>query len=98
MPRTLTMLLSLALCAAGCAGAQSAEPREPRCRILLTNDDGIDAPGIRAARHALSDLCEVLVVAPARDQSGAGHGIANTSGGTQVRKVALDSTDFGYAV
>lgn len=39
-------------------------------RILLTNDDGIHAPGLAALAEALSELGEVLVVAPAAEQSG----------------------------
>jgi 5'-nucleotidase len=45
-------------------------------RILLTNDDGIDAPGIAALADALSALGEVLVVAPATDQSAVGRGLS----------------------
>jgi 5'-nucleotidase len=44
-------------------------------RILLTNDDGIYAPGLAAMRAALARLGDVLVVAPATEQSGVGHGI-----------------------
>lgn len=44
-------------------------------RILLTNDDGIYAPGLAAMRAALQRLGEVHVVAPATEQSGVGHGI-----------------------
>ncbi|QDV75023.1 5'/3'-nucleotidase SurE [Botrimarina mediterranea] len=44
-------------------------------RILLTNDDGIYAPGLAAMRAALARLGEVHVVAPATEQSGVGHGI-----------------------
>lgn len=44
-------------------------------RILLTNDDGIDAPGIRAMRDALARLGEVVVVAPATQQSATGNAI-----------------------
>ena len=43
-------------------------------RILITNDDGIDAPGIAVMRKiaaAISD--DVWVVAPDGNQSGAGH-------------------------
>ena len=43
-------------------------------RILLTNDDGIDSPGLHALRQiaaALSD--DVWVVAPETNQSGASH-------------------------
>jgi 5'-nucleotidase len=44
-------------------------------RILLTNDDGIYAPGLRALRKELRQLGEVVVVAPASEQSGVGHSI-----------------------
>ena len=44
-------------------------------RILLTNDDGIDAPGLRALEQAAGALGEVYVAAPAHEQSGAGRSI-----------------------
>jgi 5'-nucleotidase len=44
-------------------------------RILLTNDDGIYAPGLRAMEQELAKLGEVCVVAPAVEQSGVGHSI-----------------------
>lgn len=40
--------------------------------ILLTNDDGIDSPGLHAVATALSDLGELLIVAPSTQQTGAG--------------------------
>jgi 5'-nucleotidase len=43
--------------------------------ILLTNDDGIYAPGLAALQGELSALGEVVVVAPATEQSGVGHSI-----------------------
>ncbi len=44
-------------------------------RILLTNDDGIYAPGLRALLPELRKLGEVTVVAPASEQSAVGHSI-----------------------
>lgn len=44
-------------------------------RILLTNDDGIFAPGIEALYAAIRTLGEVSVVAPATVQSAESHGI-----------------------
>ncbi|HEX4148950.1 MAG TPA: 5'/3'-nucleotidase SurE [Pirellulales bacterium] len=44
-------------------------------QILLTNDDGIYAPGLRAMEHELTRLGDVCVVAPAVEQSGVGHSI-----------------------
>jgi 5'-nucleotidase len=43
--------------------------------ILLTNDDGIYAPGLAAIEQQLKQLGEVIVVAPATEQSGVGHSI-----------------------
>lgn len=44
-------------------------------KILLTNDDGICAQGIRILASALSREHEVTIVAPEGEQSGAGHSI-----------------------
>ncbi len=43
-------------------------------RILVTNDDGVRAPGIAALARALANEHDVTVVAPAVEQSGVGHG------------------------
>lgn len=43
--------------------------------ILITNDDGITAPGIRNLVEAVKDLGQVVVVAPDSPQSGMGHAI-----------------------
>ncbi len=43
--------------------------------ILVTNDDGITAPGIKNLVEAVRDLGEVIVVAPDKPQSGMGHAI-----------------------
>lgn len=43
--------------------------------ILVTNDDGITAPGIRALVNAVRGLGRVVVVAPDSPQSGMGHAI-----------------------
>ena len=43
--------------------------------ILITNDDGIDSPGLMAAAHAVSDLGEIWLAAPSTQQSGSGRSI-----------------------
>ena len=43
--------------------------------ILITNDDGITAPGIRALIEVMNELGDVFVVAPDSPQSGMGHAI-----------------------
>lgn len=44
-------------------------------QILVTNDDGISAPGIRALIEVMSEIGEVTVVAPDKPQSAMGHAI-----------------------
>lgn len=67
-------------------------------RILLTNDDGIYAPGIRALRPELARLGEVLVVAPAAEQSAVGHSVTLTT--PLIVQEVLDERQnlFGWAV
>jgi 5'-nucleotidase len=46
-------------------------------RVLLTNDDGIDAPGLKVLEEAAAAIArEVWVVAPEHDQSGVSHSIS----------------------
>ncbi len=44
-------------------------------RILLSNDDGVYAKGIRTLAAALSDFAEVIIVAPDRNRSGASNSL-----------------------
>lgn len=48
-------------------------PKRPL--ILVTNDDGITAPGIRALIEVMNGLGDIIVVAPDSPQSGTGHAI-----------------------
>lgn len=64
-------------------------------RILVTNDDGVQAEGIRELARALSELpdAEVVVVAPDREQSASGHSL------TLHRPLRLREMEAGwYAV
>lgn len=49
--------------------------------ILVTNDDGIHSPGLRAAVEALAPLGDLVVVAPVAQYSGAGRSFAQGSRG-----------------
>ena len=49
--------------------------KENKPVILVTNDDGINAPGIRALVDAVRGLGKIIVVAPDKPQSGMGHAI-----------------------
>lgn len=50
-------------------------PRKEQPIILITNDDGITAPGLRNLVDAVKDLGKIVVVAPDKPQSGMGHAI-----------------------
>jgi 5'-nucleotidase len=65
--------------------------------ILLTNDDGIYAPGIYAIYKELIKFAKVTVVAPELEQSSVGHGITLFQP-LFVRKVTRKNKFFGYAV
>ncbi|MEE8367977.1 MAG: 5'/3'-nucleotidase SurE [Thermoanaerobaculia bacterium] len=71
---------SLVLAALGLAGSwapSQASPagEEAAYRILVTNDDGIDSPGLAELVKALRPLGEVTIVAPLKNQSGISHAL-----------------------
>lgn len=53
--------------------------RQKKPLILVTNDDGITAPGIRALIDVMNEIGDVVVVAPDSPQSGMGHAITINS-------------------
>jgi 5'-nucleotidase len=65
--------------------------------VLLSNDDGIDAPGLHALAREMERIAEVTVVAPDRQQSAVGHAITMNY---PLRAVPFRRGDrlFGYAV
>ncbi len=67
-------------------------------RILLTNDDGISAPGLQAARRALRELddVEVDVIAPNTNRSATARSITTRSP-LSVEEVEFGDGDVGYA-
>lgn len=66
-------------------------------KILVSNDDGIDSPGIYALVQELKKIGEVTVVAPDRQQSAVGHSltISRPLRATQFKR---DGEMFGYAI
>lgn len=66
-------------------------------RILITNDDGILAPGLAALYHAMAGLGEVEVVAPETAQSAMGHAISVLTP-LAVRRVHVGQAFHGYSV
>jgi 5'-nucleotidase len=57
--------------------------------ILVTNDDGVQAPGIRAAADALREVGDVIVCAPDRERSAASHAL------TLDRPLRVDEVEAG---
>ena len=65
--------------------------------ILVTNDDGVYAPGILALSNAMHNVGEVHVVAPLAEKSAVGHAIT-VSDPLRVTKADRNGQFFGYAV
>ncbi|MBW1681058.1 MAG: 5'/3'-nucleotidase SurE [Deltaproteobacteria bacterium] len=66
-------------------------------RVLLTNDDGIYAPGLEALHEALASKYDVRIVAPETEMSAVGHAITLASP-LRVREVRKEGRLFGYAL
>jgi 5'-nucleotidase len=56
-------------------------------KLMLTNDDGIDAPGLHALARAAQSLGEAVIVAPATHQSGCSHTV------TWEKAIRVDARD-----
>jgi 5'-nucleotidase len=68
-----------------------------KLRILVSNDDGIDAPGIGAVVRELKKIGDVFVVAPDKQQSAVGHAITMNYP-LRAEKFYKDGSFFGYAI
>jgi hypothetical protein len=66
-------------------------------KILLSNDDGVDASGILAAKEVADEFGETFVVAPSKQQSGIGHALTLFKP-LRVNEVNLRDGDVGYGV
>ena len=47
-------------------------------KILVSNDDGVQAPGIRALAQKLASIAEIIVIAPDRNRSGSSNSLTLT--------------------
>ncbi len=87
----------------GCANAKQARPSCPDCgyrnstvRILVTNDDGVNAPGIAHLARFLAKVGhDVVVIAPLQDSSGAGAGVGpvHQFGGISYERIEIPGLD-----
>lgn len=66
-------------------------------RILVTNDDGIYAPGLAALAEAVSVFGEIQIVAPLAEQSGVSHSITYLTP-LLARVIEKDGRIYGHAV
>jgi 5'/3'-nucleotidase len=73
----LVLVLVLSWCFFAPVGAQQGT-QPPPYRILISNDDGVRAPGIAAVAQVLQAIGQVIIVAPAENQSGKGHSIVTS--------------------
>jgi 5'-nucleotidase len=71
--------------------------RQKKLKILVSNDDGIDAPGIYALVQELKRIGSVTVVAPDKQQSAVGHAITMNFP-LRAKEVKKNGAVFGYAV
>ena len=63
-------------------------------RILISNDDGVAAPGLAALHAALADYAECTVIAPDQDKSGASSSLTLDRPLHPVRQDQLAPGDF----
>jgi 5'/3'-nucleotidase len=75
--RILLTVLTAAVFFAPASAQQVRQP--PPYRILVSNDDGVRAPGIAAVAQILQAIGDVTIVAPAENHSGAGHSISTNN-------------------
>ena len=67
-----------------------------RPRILLTNDDGIDSPGLYAVKRALDPIADVTAIAPDQNRTGAARSITMHTP-LWVEEVAFPDGTSGFA-
>lgn len=66
-------------------------------QILITNDDGIMAPGLQVLARTMSKLGEVLIMAPETERSAAGHGITIWDP-IRIKEVSLKGISQAFAI
>lgn len=59
-------------------------------RILVSNDDGVHAPGIRFLAESMAEIADIEVIAPERNQSGSSNSL------TLTRPLRVKKLDNGY--
>jgi 5'-nucleotidase len=80
MRRAFFAIAVIVVAGCGLRGGSAAQqrPDPPPYRILVSNDDGVRAPGIAAVAQILQAIGDVHIVGPAENQSGKGHSIVTS--------------------
>jgi len=95
--RRLVHIGAALACVLVLTNAPAAQTAPRAYRILLSNDDGVRAPGILAVAQALEPLGEITIAAPAENQSGKGHSIL-TSDPIFVDQVTLTGGLHAFSI
>jgi 5'-nucleotidase len=69
--------------------------------ILVTNDDGLLSPGLHAAAEAVADLGDLLLAAPATQQTGMSRAFVRDAHAGVIERVEMDVAEHtvpGYAI
>lgn len=66
-------------------------------RVLISNDDGVDAPGIWALYQEMSGISDATVVAPVKERSAVGHAISVYNEIT-LRRHIREEKSWGYGI
>lgn len=82
--------LSLSMFGAGSSHSSAQEPDWP-ARVVITNDDGIDDPGVLALARAFAEVAETYLVAPAVDRSGS----SNFMSVLETQRLRVEARDVG---
>ncbi|MDX1384085.1 MAG: 5'/3'-nucleotidase SurE [Thermoanaerobaculia bacterium] len=99
MTTTLETRAGLRLAAGLCAAALTLPAlAQDRPRILVTNDDGIEATGLAQLVAALSEIADVVVAAPAKDTSWSGRSKTIPAGMLRLREARIEGAEAAYAL
>jgi len=71
-----------------------------QARVVLTNDDGIQSPGLKALARALAKEFEVIVAAPSQDMSGSGTAIGriDVDAGVELTPIEFEDVANAYSI
>ncbi len=93
-PRLLCTLVLSALVVGGSAASWG----QARPRILVTNDDGYESPGLRSLVAELATFADVVVSAPAGNRSGSSQSMGSLGGALEVERVEIPGAAVAYAI